>query len=130
MSQEVGHASKSRCVYRVFCGIWSRQRLVSTPEPVRRPLFSLVPGGVWPQGLVLRRRFETMGISVGIFVVAVGAILRYAVSTHVDGINLGIVGVILMIAGVVGALASAVFWSSFSPYDRHHPAVVRESDAV
>jgi len=72
-----------------------------------------------------------MGISVGLLVFAVGAILRYAVSTHVDGINLNIVGVILMIVGVIGAVASAVFWSSFSPYDRHqHTSVEREPDAV
>lgn len=71
-----------------------------------------------------------MGISVGIFVVAAGAVLRYAVSSHVDGINLGIVGMILMIAGVVGALASALFWSSFSPYDRHPRTAVREGDPV
>ena len=70
-----------------------------------------------------------MGISVGIFLFAVGAILRFAVSKPVDGIDLQVVGVILMIVGVVGALASAVFWSSFSPYDRHQrPAVARETD--
>lgn len=72
-----------------------------------------------------------MGISVGLFLFAVGAILRYAVSTTVDGVNLNVVGVILMIVGVVGALASAVFWSSFSPYDRHHRSVIApERDAV
>jgi hypothetical protein len=72
-----------------------------------------------------------MGISVGLFVFAVGAILRYAVSTHVDGVNLNIVGVILMIVGVLGAVASAVFWSSFSPYARHNrPAVQPERDVV
>lgn len=71
-----------------------------------------------------------MGISVGLLLFAVGAILRYAVSTNVDGINLEVVGVILMIVGVVGALASALFWSSFSPYDRRRSAVVRERDVV
>ena len=72
-----------------------------------------------------------MGIAIGLFLFAAGAILRYAVSTHVDGINLNVVGVILMIVGVVGALAAAVFWSSFSPYDRHRPdIVVRERDVV
>jgi hypothetical protein len=35
-----------------------------------------------------------------------------------------------MIVGVVGALASAVFWSSFSPYDRRRSAVVQERDVV
>jgi uncharacterized protein DUF6458 len=72
-----------------------------------------------------------MGISVGLFVFAAGAILRYAVSTHVDGVNLNVVGVILMIVGVLGAMASAVFWSSFSPYDRHHRSAVQpERDVV
>ncbi len=59
-----------------------------------------------------------MGISVGLLLFAVGAILRFAVSKEVSGIDLQVVGVILMIVGVVGGLASAVFWSSFSPYDR------------
>jgi hypothetical protein len=60
-----------------------------------------------------------------------GCALRYAVSTNVDGINLNVVGVILMVVGVVGVLASAVFWSSFSPYDRpHRSAVVREQEVV
>jgi hypothetical protein len=72
-----------------------------------------------------------MGMSVGLFVVAVGAILRYAVSSHVDGVNLNVVGVILMIVGVIGALASAVFWSSYSPYDRHNRSAVQpERDVV
>lgn len=72
-----------------------------------------------------------MGMSVGLLVFAVGAILRYAISTHVDGVNLNVVGVILMVVGVVAALASAVFWSSFSPYDRRHRTAVRpERDVV
>ena len=70
-----------------------------------------------------------MGISVGLLLFAAGAILRFAVSKEVSGIDLQVVGVILMIVGVVAALASAVFWSSFSPYDRRQrPAVGRERD--
>jgi hypothetical protein len=88
-------------------------------------LFRAVSGG-W---VSFQKEIESMGLSVGLFVFAAGAILRYAVSTHVDGINLNVVGVILMIVGVVGAVASAVFWSSFSPYDRHHrPTLEREQD--
>ncbi len=72
-----------------------------------------------------------MGVSVGLLLFAVGAILRFAVSTHVEGVDLGVIGVILMIVGVVAAIASAVFWSSFSPYDRRRPpVVVRERDVV
>ena len=66
-----------------------------------------------------------MGIGVGLFLFAVGAILRFAVSKQVSGIDLHVVGVILMIVGVVGALASALFWSTFSPYNRR-----RETEVV
>jgi len=72
-----------------------------------------------------------MGISVGIFLFAVGAILRYAVNTSVDGIDLQMVGVILMIVGVAGSAASALFWSSFAPYGRDRRSdVVRETEIV
>jgi len=72
-----------------------------------------------------------MGISVGLLLFAAGAILRYAVTASADGVDLHVVGVILMIVGVVAAVASAVFWSSFSPYDRRHrSAVAPERDAV
>ena len=50
-----------------------------------------------------------MGIGTSIFLIAVGAILKYAVTADVSGIDLDIVGVILMIAGIVGLLLS-LFW--------------------
>jgi hypothetical protein len=73
-----------------------------------------------------------MGISVGLFLFAVGAVLRFAVSKQVSGIDLQVVGVILMIVGVVGSVASAIFWSSFSPYGRRGgpDVVVTERDLV
>jgi hypothetical protein len=49
------------------------------------------------------------GIGFGIFLVAVGAILRYAVTAEVAGIDIGTVGVILMIAGAVLFLLSLFF---------------------
>lgn len=42
-----------------------------------------------------------MGIGAGIFLVAVGAILRYATNLHVQGVSIDTVGLILMIAGAV-----------------------------
>ncbi len=72
-----------------------------------------------------------MGIAVGIFLFAVGAILRFAVSKQVSGIDLQVVGVILMIVGTVGAVASALFWSTFSPYNRRRGTeVVYQRDVV
>lgn len=41
------------------------------------------------------------GLGFSIFLVALGAILRYAVTAEVASIDIGTVGVILMIAGVV-----------------------------
>ena len=49
------------------------------------------------------------GIGFGIFLVALGAILRYAVTAEVAGLDIGTVGVILMIAGIVLFLLSLFF---------------------
>lgn len=46
-----------------------------------------------------------MTIGAAIFVTAIGAILRYAVSDNINGVDLQTVGLILMIAGVVGFVA-------------------------
>lgn len=45
-----------------------------------------------------------MTIGGALFLIAVGAILRFAVTDHIAGIDLQIVGLILMIIGVVGLL--------------------------
>jgi hypothetical protein len=47
-----------------------------------------------------------MGIGTSIFLIAVGAILKFAVTASVSGIELATVGVILMIVGVIGLLIS------------------------
>ncbi|CAN5857385.1 DUF6458 family protein [soil metagenome] len=57
-----------------------------------------------------------MGIGVSVFLLAVGAILAFAVDLTVSGLDLDTVGVILMIVGAIGLLISALFLSSFSPY--------------
>ena len=54
-----------------------------------------------------------MGIGTSIFLFAIGAILRFAVEVQTDGLDLHMVGVILMIVGIVGALFSLMFWSSW-----------------
>jgi Domain of unknown function (DUF6458) len=43
-----------------------------------------------------------MGIGPSIFLIAVGAILKFAVTDTISGIELATVGVILMILGIVG----------------------------
>jgi hypothetical protein len=47
-----------------------------------------------------------MTIAAAIFLIAVGAILRYATNWHVEGVSLDTVGLILMIAGVAGLVLS------------------------
>jgi hypothetical protein len=47
-----------------------------------------------------------MSIGTSLFLIAVGAILRYAVTTHVEGINVHVAGLVLMIVGIVGLLIS------------------------
>ena len=50
-----------------------------------------------------------MGIGTSIFLIAVGAILKFAVTTSVSGIELATVGVILMVVGALGLLLSLFF---------------------
>ena len=47
-----------------------------------------------------------MSIGVSIFLMAFGAILRYAVTDSISGIDIPTVGLILMVAGLIGLLAS------------------------
>ena len=57
-----------------------------------------------------------MGAATSIVVFAMGAILRFATTVHSTSFNIHTVGVILMVAGVVGFLASLVFWASWGGF--------------
>ena len=50
-----------------------------------------------------------MGIGTSIFLIAVGAVLKFAVHTSISGLSLQTVGVILMVVGVLGLVLS-FFW--------------------
>jgi hypothetical protein len=54
-----------------------------------------------------------MGLGVSLILIAVGAILTWAVDAHVSGLNVTAVGIILMIVGLIGGLFSLAFWSSW-----------------
>jgi hypothetical protein len=45
-----------------------------------------------------------MGIGVSIFLLAIGAILTFAVNAELSGLDINVVGVILMICGAIGLL--------------------------
>ena len=47
-----------------------------------------------------------MGIGVSLMLIAVGAILTWAVSVEVSGVDIQVVGVILLVVGAIGAIMS------------------------
>jgi hypothetical protein len=57
-----------------------------------------------------------MGLGVGIFLVAIGAILAFAVNVDTSGagVNLHTIGLILLAVGALGCLLSMIFWSSWA----------------
>ena len=56
-----------------------------------------------------------MGLGVGIFLLAVGAILAFAVHVNAGGaVDIHTIGYILMAAGGLGILLSLVFWSTWA----------------
>ena len=67
-----------------------------------------------------------MGIGVSIFLLAVGAILAFAVEATVEGLDIAMVGVILMIVGAIGLLFSLLFWSSWAGGTREERTIIRD----
>lgn len=59
-----------------------------------------------------------MGIGVSLFLLAIGAILTFAVEVEAEGFSIDTVGVILMIVGGIGLLLSLMFWSSWGGWHR------------
>ena len=54
-----------------------------------------------------------MGLGVSLFLIAVGAILAFAVSAEVSGVDVQTVGWIVMAVGLAGLVLSLIFWSSW-----------------
>jgi hypothetical protein len=68
-----------------------------------------------------------MGFGVSIVLIAVGAILRWAVTTTVSGFSIHTVGLILLVIGVIGLIVSVVLWSSMGGW---YPGRVRRTNVV
>jgi hypothetical protein len=90
-----------------------------------------------------KKEQDIMGIVPSLIVVAVGAILSFAITVqNSHGFNIKIIGVILMVAGGVGLLLSLVFWSTWGGFGRttstvgrgtvttQRDTVVRDNEAV
>jgi hypothetical protein len=66
-----------------------------------------------------------MGIGTSLFLIAVGAILYFAVNAGISGLEISTIGIILMVVGVIGLLISLFFLSSAR---REPRTVVRDRD--
>lgn len=51
-----------------------------------------------------------MSIGVSVFLIAIGAIVAFAVHAHVGWLDLNVVGWVLMVAGAVGLLVTMMLW--------------------
>jgi membrane protein implicated in regulation of membrane protease activity len=65
-----------------------------------------------------------VGIGTSLFLIAVGAILYFAVSASISGLSIQTVGLILMIVGVIGLVISLFLISSW----RRDRTVTRDRD--
>lgn len=66
-----------------------------------------------------------MRLGASLFLIAVGAILKFAVTDTIDSVDLGVVGIVLMIVGAVGLLAELAYQAS-----RRRTTVVHEAPPV
>jgi len=70
-----------------------------------------------------------MGIGVSIFLLAIGAILAFAVNADVSGLDISVVGLILMAAGLLGLVLTLIVWGPRSRRgDVVEERVIRDRD--
>jgi len=55
-------------------------------------------------------RRPVMGIGVSVFLIALGAILTFALDLQVGFLDIDVVGWILMVAGVIGLVVTMIIW--------------------
>jgi hypothetical protein len=63
-----------------------------------------------------------MPLGSSLILIAIGAILRYAVSAGVSGVSLPTIGLILMIVGGAGMILSLLYMLTWAPARRADPA--------
>lgn len=69
-----------------------------------------------------------MGVTTSLVLIAIGAILTFAVTAEVNGVDLQVVGWILMAVGAVGVLLSLVFWGSWGGFGRSRSRTTVDQD--
>jgi len=111
-------------------GVRNRHPLPTIPrfDTRERPCLSPPAVGYVLAAPIPTERNPDRGISVSLILIAVGAILTWAVTATVSGIDINTVGVILMIVGAAGLVLSLLFWSSWGGFrtTRTATTVVRD----
>jgi hypothetical protein len=62
-----------------------------------------------------------MAMGTSLLLIAAGAILRYAVTAHVSGLDVQTVGVILMVVGVIGFITALIWMIGWLGPRRRYP---------
>jgi len=57
-----------------------------------------------------------MGIGVSLVLIAVGAVMAFAIHVTGNGFNIHTIGIILLVVGAIGVLLSMMFWSSWGGF--------------
>ena len=67
-----------------------------------------------------------MGIGVSLVLIAVGAVMAFAVHVTGNGFNVHTIGIILLVVGAIGVLLSMMFWSSWGGFGGRSETTVIE----
>jgi len=68
-----------------------------------------------------------MGIGVSLILIAAGAVLAFAIHVSTSSaFNLHTIGIILLVVGIVGAILSMIFWSSWGGFGGSRETTVVE----
>jgi hypothetical protein len=66
-----------------------------------------------------------MTIGSSILLIAIGAILKWAVTAHVKGFNIQTAGVVLLVVGIIGLILSLIY-TLYSGRNRRDEVVVHD----
>jgi hypothetical protein len=66
-----------------------------------------------------------MGIGTSLALIAIGAILKYAVTASVHGVKVDVVGTILMIVGIAGLVITLIYTAAWSNRGSREPLYER-----
>jgi hypothetical protein len=71
-----------------------------------------------------------MGIGVSIFLIAIGAIITFATNVSVSGLDLDVVGVVLMLVGALGLAMTLLVWGPRRRVERVERGVAPRREVV